>query len=48
MSPRFISVNGNSLIGFEVLISFDGKAEFAADSREFDEAHIAELGLAHS
>lgn len=45
---RFLCVTGEGLVGLEVPITLDGKAELAAYCGEFDEAYIAEFGLAHA
>ena len=44
----FFGVSRNRLVGFEVQITLDRKAEFAADGLQFDEAHVAEFRLAHA
>jgi hypothetical protein len=41
-------VSRNRFVGFEVPIALDGEAELAAYAGEFDEAHVAELRLAHA
>jgi hypothetical protein len=48
LRSSFVRVCGDCLASDEVPIALDGKAEFAADGLQFDEAHIAELLLAHA
>ena len=40
---RFVAVGGDGLVGDEVPIVLDGKAELAADRDEFRKRDIAEL-----
>lgn len=45
-APKLAGLFGvcrNSFVGFEVQIALDGKAEFAADARDFDEARVAQF-----
>jgi hypothetical protein len=43
---RFIGVDGDGFIGFEVQVALDGKSELAAHGAKLDEAHVAEFRAA--
>ena len=43
---RFVGVNRNRFVGFEVEVAFDRKPEFAADGAKLGEAHVAEFRAA--
>jgi hypothetical protein len=45
---RFVGKGGDGLVGFEVKVAFDRKAEFAAHGAKLHEAHVAELWAAHA
>ena len=40
---RFIGVDGDGLVGFEMHVALERKAEFAAHGAKLDETHVAEF-----
>jgi hypothetical protein len=46
--PGFLGVRRNHFVGDKVQVAFDRQPQFAADSREFGQTHIAEFGRSES
>jgi hypothetical protein len=44
----FVGVRADGLVGVEVQITFDGKAEFAAHRTKLREADVAEFGASQA